>query len=201
MSFQAQELAFDLAQLIKENGCPVTVRNVTTLSGPVPAPNPPSVAGLVVSGAVSVGAASVSLRATRATGRLVTGDVLKFGADPQGHTVTAPVIAASNGFTAVPIAPPLAVAVTDGESVAATYSADTVLTGFVTSYPARQVNGTSIQTGDIKVRLLGSAVTTALAVTDKVFVGANSYSIVDIHTMDCQGVTYGIVLQARGGVV
>ncbi len=195
------ELAYNLAQMIADNGSLVTMRNLTTVSGPSPAPNPPNVSGLVVSGTAAIGASVVTLRATRATGRFVSGDVLKFGTDAQAYAVTAPVTAAANGFAAVPIAPPLVIAVTDGEALVVTYSADTVVMAFVTSYPARLVNGTSIQNGDIKVRLLASSIPFLPAVTDKIFVGANSYSIVDVHSMDSQGVLYGYSLQARGGLV
>lgn len=195
------EQAYNLAQMIADYGSAVIVRNVTTLTGPSPSPNPPNVSGLVVSGTAAIGASLVTLRATRATGRLLAGDVLRFAGDARAYAVTAPVIAVTNGFSLVPITPALVSNLTDGQALTLTFSADVAVQAFVTSYPARLVNGTSIQNGDIKVRLLVSSLPFVPAVTDKIFVGVNSYSIVNVHTMDLQGVGYGYSLQARGGLV
>lgn len=195
------ELAYNLAQMITDYGTPVTVRRVTTLTGPAPAPNPFVLNGLIANGSFLLGATTVSLKATQLNGRLIAGDAIQFTGDATKYVVGSQIISAANGLASITIAPGLAVAVTNGESANVLFSADVSVSAFVTSYPTRLVNGTSIQNGDLKVRMLASALTYEPKATDKILLGANSYSIVNVKSMDIQGAPYGYSLQARGGVV
>lgn len=190
------ENAYDLTKLIKELGRAVTYRDLTVKTGPSPAANPPQLTALVASGAASPGAATINLRATYASGRLIAGDVLTIGAHQ--YTVGSEIIAASNAFAAVPISPTLIGSVSDGTAVATTFSADHIVTALVTSYPSRMVNGTSILQTDRQVRFLASDLAGLTpGLTDKVLIGGDVYSIIDVKSAELQGVVYSWFCQAR----
>jgi hypothetical protein len=189
------EIVYNFGQMIADMGRAVTVRQVTTLAGPAALPNPPSYAGLVVNGAALAGAAVVNFRGTQINGRLLAGDTFTVGANT--YTVNGGVNAASNHFTAVGFAPALAAPLADGDPVALTFAADVTLNALASSFPARAVNGTTIQATDQQVRFRASDIPWQPTITDKIILGGDQYSVVTVRSLEIQGVVYAYALQAR----
>jgi hypothetical protein len=193
-----QETAYQLAQLIAELGRGVVFRNLTVKPGASPAPNPPQLTGLAVNALTALGAGAITLKATFASGRLIVGDKFTIAGDATVYTVTGEVIAASNSFAAVPISPVLAQAAAANAVVTPIFVADFPIRALVTAFPARLINGTSIQVTDRQVRFLASTISgIEPAVTDKILIGSDSYSIVAPKSAELQGVVYSWFCQVR----
>ena len=178
-------------------GQTITLRNVSVLAGANPFPNPPIYAGLVVNGNNPQNSASINLRATNANGRFVKGDTLALGADPTVYTVTADTNSTGNLFNAVPITPNLAQQRLDGDAAVPTFLNDITAQALVTSFPARLVNGTSIQMTDKQIRFLASAISFTPSTTDKVFIGGDQYSIITVKPISVQGKVYAYSCHLR----
>lgn len=191
------EAIYNLSALITEYGRSATIRQLTTLPGPQPYPNPPSGSGFAVDGARSIGDTSVSIRGVRINGRFIAGDQFFFGASPTVYTVSADTSSSGGAFTAVPFTPALTDALDDGTGVYVVYVADTALNVLLTSYPARLINNTTIQQDDLQIRWPVSALPYIPVATDKVFIGADQYSIIRPHTVELGGQTYAISCQIR----
>ncbi len=195
--FLEQEIVYDLAAMIADQGMPIVVRNFTTLPGSPPYPNPPTTLGLTVNGAFGLGVTSINFSGSLVNGRLIAGDSFFLGADPTVYTISAPLNAASNGFTGVAFAPGLVVAATNGESVAFTFSADTTLPALVTSFPSRLINGVTIQASDKLVRFLASGLSFNPTITDKLILFGEVYSIINPRPIQVQGTIFAWACQAR----
>jgi len=131
--------------MVERFGGPLPWRAKT---GTGPAQSPPSITGAATaSTAALAGSGFVTIRAGYAIGRLVPGDkIIIAGA---AYTVTGPVSAVSNVFTAVPITPALAADVTIGAAVTLTFAADTSVTARVAEYSAKELIG-GVQAGDMR---------------------------------------------------
>lgn len=125
-----------------------------SVSGSGATQSPPQGGPFVVNGAAPAGAASLSLRATYAVGRLLAGDVL--AVDGGEYTVTAGVTAASGRFSAVPISPVLAADVADGSAAEIVFVRDYMVKAATAGYEATTVMG-GIQAGDKRLVILQSA--------------------------------------------
>ena len=192
------EMVYDLAAMIGDQGMNVVVRNLTTVTGPQPYPNPPSLSSnFAVSGGASIHATSITFAGSLVNGRLLAGDKFTLGASPTVYTIGTTIQSSANAFTGVVFSPGLSVAATDGESVAFTFSADTTVPALVTSFPSRLVNGTTIQASDKQVRFLASSLSYAPVVTDKVFMFSEAYSIVNPRPIQVQGTIFGWSLHVR----
>jgi hypothetical protein len=126
-----------------------------SVSGTGASQNPPSITGAVtLAASAAAGTGAVSLCATYAVGRLLTGDTLTIGATV--HAVTAPSQASSNSFAAVGIIPALPDAVMAGQGVTLAFARDAAVTAAISGYQARELQG-GVQAGDIRLVLLPGA--------------------------------------------
>jgi len=192
------ESVYDLAQMIGDQGMSVVIRNLTTVTGPQPYPNPPSLsADFAVSGTAALHATSITFAGSLVNGRLLAGDAFKLGTDPTLYTIGTLIQSSRNAFTGVSFSPGLVHAATNGESVAFTFSADTTVPALVTSFPSRLVNGTTIQASDKQVRFLASSLSYEPVVTDKIFMFGEVYSIVNPRPIQIQGVIWAWACHVR----
>jgi len=198
MSVLEGEMVYDLAAMIGDQGMNVVVRNLTTVTGPQPYPNPPSYSeDFAVSGGAAPHATSITFAAKLVNGRLLAGDTFQLGSDPTVYTVATTIQSSANAFTGVAFTPGLAVAATNGESVTFAFSADTTVPALVTSFPSRLVNGTTIQASDKQVRFLASGLPYAPVATDKIFMFGEVYSIVNPRPIQIQGTIFAWACHVR----
>lgn len=192
------EMVYDLAAMIADQGMNVVIRNLTTITGPQPYPNPPSFSSdFSVSGGAALHATSITFDASLVNGRLLAGDAFKLGADPTLYTIGTTIQSSANAFTGVSFTPMLAVAATDDESVGFTFSADTTVLALVTSFPSRLINGTTIQASDKQVRFLASSLSYAPVITNKIFMFGEVYSIVNPRPIQVQGTIFAWACHVR----
>jgi hypothetical protein len=169
------------SRIVKRRGKPMYLRRVTQLDGPNPAPNPPTITGtLAVVGSVSSGAASITLRAKSASGRLIAGDRFVLAGDPTIYTATTQVIAASNTFTTVSFSPPLTQPSADGAAATLFYAADVPITARVDGFAENLVDGTLVRVGDLNVMIPGADLTVAPQAVDKIVLDSTVKSIVTV---------------------
>ncbi|QCN95871.1 hypothetical protein D3093_11710 [Azospirillum argentinense] len=140
--------------------------------------NPPTGSGWTVATAAAAGATAISTRATLTTGRLLAGDKLTVGGET--YTITAPVSAASNVFSNVPITPPLAAPVAVGVPVTFEFACDRPVLAAVAGYDASQLLG-GIVVGSRRVvvtqeRLTAAGIPTPNA-ADSVFIEGRQFRV------------------------
>ncbi len=175
-----QRIRQRVASILHRRGKPVLLRRVTVLDGPAPSPNPPTADRLSVVAAAAAGASAITLHAKGLTGRLEPGDRFVLDGDATVYTITARAIAAAGRFTALPFAPPLAVPVDAGAAVAMGFAADTPVDARIEGFPARLVDGTLIQVGDLQAMIPGAALSAPPGITDKLLIDGVPKSIVAV---------------------
>ncbi|MFD2234820.1 hypothetical protein [Phaeospirillum tilakii] len=150
--------------------------------------SPPTLAGEVeVATAAPAGAATLSLRAEYAVGRLVAGDVIAVGG--RFYTVAAPTSAADGGlFAAVPIDPPLAGAVPAGAPVTLSFAADTVVTARVVEVTAKDLIG-GVEAGDLRAVIAAQGCPIVPALGHEALVDGAPYRVVTVSRK-----TWGVIL-------
>jgi hypothetical protein len=199
MGLLLAENIFNLNFDINDRGRQIVIRDTTNIAGPTPYPNPPQATPSSLQTAALSGDTEVAIAGDQINGRLIAGDEFTLGSDPTIYTVTAPNNAQNNAFTAVSITPSLVAGYAEGVAVNFIWSADTLLMALMTSYPARLVNGTTIQTQDQKVRFMASAVPFRPTTTMKMIVvgTGDTYSLIAVHDVEVQGAVYAWSCQAR----
>lgn len=202
-SFVVQTEIYQLKQLIYSRGEPVQFVERTTIAGANPAPNPPTTEGLVVDGATSAGASSISFRAMVLTGRLITGDQFAIAGDPTSYTIGGQVVSppTASVLAAVPFSPVLGQDAADGAGVTIDPSAVVnVPMALITHYPSMTINGSSILHTDRRCRVLASdldgwePLPGSLAVLTT---SGETYQIFSVKTVRDQGQIYAYFLQLR----
>lgn len=173
---------------------PVTLRRVTTTTGPNPSPNPPNIVGPVFDGSYAIDATQVDIRASSVRGRLVAGD--RFTHRGTVHTIAGTYAAANNRFTGVEFSPALATAIIDGDPVVFTWSADTTVYCSINSYPRRLVDGTLIQASDLDVVMAANGYPEP-QLTDQLLILGKLKSIVTISPVFHRAKVVQWRLQAR----
>lgn len=133
-----------------KNSAPIIYRRITRLNDVTPAENPPSTSSLLVNGATSSGATTISLKAATLTGYLRTGD--KFTLGGVVYTVAADTAAAvANAIAVVTFSPALAANAANNAPASMTFVGQTSLRGTVSAYPIRLIDGTLIQSRDLRI--------------------------------------------------
>lgn len=165
----------------RRRGAAIVLRSVSTLPGPVPGVNPPTVVNPVASGALAAGATAIALRCDTAQGRLAAGDTISFGGGAL-YTVSADTLANAaigpgSGFSAVPVTPALANPVADGTAATLAFAADITAYAMIEAYPLRLVDGQRILQQDLQIRLPCWKMP-ALQPTWRVLFGGKTLSIV-----------------------
>lgn len=193
------ENIFNLNFDINDRGRQIVIRDTTTLAGPTPYPNPPQATAASLQASALSGVTQVAIAGDQINGRLIAGDQFTLGSDPTIYTVGNQVLAAGNAFAVVTFTPALPKNYSAGTEVTFIFAADTILTALMTGYPARLINGTTIQTQDQKVRFMASAVSFRPTTGMKMIVVStgDSYSFVDVHDIEVQGAVYAWSCQAR----
>lgn len=117
--------------------------------------NPPQGSSFTVSANALSGATAISIKASLAVGKLVAGDKISVGG--RTHTVTgAGVQAVMNQFSAVPVSPALAEAVSVGDPVTLSFARDLSLRGAVAGYAASEFMG-GVVAGDRRIVIMQGA--------------------------------------------
>jgi hypothetical protein len=193
---RADYLALRVSQRIQQRGTPAVLRRMTGLPGPQPAMNPPQLVDPVVHGAVSAGAAAVSLRASTARGRLVAGDKIIIGA--QVLTVGGTIVAANNQLVAIPVSPVVgAGGLADGQAVNLTFAADQAVSVYETALDLRLFPGTEVQQMDSQVMLGSYGVTPAPRLGDHLRIGLQWWRILAVSPRQVQGAAAEWALMLR----
>ena len=117
-------------------GAPIIYRTSTGNGATL---NPPTGGAWTVATAAAAGATAISIKATLTTGRLLAGD--KLTVNGETYTITAPVSAASNTFSNLPITPPLADPAAVGAPVTFEFACDRPVLAAVAGYDASQLLG------------------------------------------------------------
>lgn len=169
-----------------------------SISGSGSSQNPPSISGPVTLAADAVsGAATVSLRADYAVGRLLAGDTVSIGGIT--YSVTSPAKASSGGFAAIGIDPVLTVDAAIGDAVEIAFARDVTITAAISGYQASELQG-GVQVGDLRIVLLASAVTNLLEspkVGDMVILGGVGLRVANINPVYAGGKAIGWEVTAR----
>lgn len=170
-----------VSALLSQVGKSAVYRHVTFSQGSTPAPNPPSRCfGLVVDGNASAGATQISFRADSLHGRFIPGDNFRIAGDTTTYTVTNEVAASANRVVNLPFSPSLVVAANDGAAVTPIWSAEKPIKIRLADYPLRLVDGTHIQTADVRVAIPGSALSTAPVPGDKIIVDGVERTVIHV---------------------
>src|SRR5580700_1979537 len=151
------EVAYGLLSLIRSSGGLITYTSVTTLENSAnPAPNPPTMQGLVVADNAAMGAELINFSADILTGRLVAGDSFTVPGDPTVYTVGSQVVSPLTAptLTNVPFTPGLAEAVLAGVVPTFAFASTFTVRASITGFPAVLINGTSVQQHDKRIRML-----------------------------------------------
>ncbi len=200
------ELTYGLKQLIAAQGGTITFRHRTTLSGPNPAPNPPTYIALVVDGLTALGASLINMRTDPTqggvfTGRLIAGDTFTVSGDPAIYTVSAPAISPSGVDTvpAVPFTPPLVQAAPDGAAVSLAFVADAAnIPASITGFSQILIDGSTVQEADRRIRFLASSLPGVTPrVGDLVMVEELASEVIAAAAMEIDGIVYGRYLHVR----
>ena len=191
----------DIAQrranaLIRRVGKQMAIRHPSTTGGPSPVINPPTIeSSLLVNGNQSLSSSTLSLKATRLIGGIVSGDQFTIGSHT--YTATGSVTAASNALVSIPITPNLAANITDGASVTPTWGADTAVYGVIGMYSALAIDGTLIQQKDLRITIPANVMSYVPTIMDKIVIDGFVKSIVNITPSYTQGSPASYIIQAR----
>lgn len=206
------ELAYGLLSLIRSNGGLITYTNVTTIDNAAnPAPNPPTMMGLVVADNALEGAVTINFSADVLTGRLIAGDTFQVPGDPTIYTVGSQVISplTAQTLTGVPFTPGLAEPVSADAVPTFTFAATFTVRASITGFPAILINGTSIQQHDKRIRMLIDGVLpgevpnsfpagVTANIGDLVTLSDGAiYKVIRKDHPEMQGINYGWSLQLR----
>lgn len=197
----AAEMAYGLRMLIADQGSTVTLRNVTTLTGVNPAPNPPTYEQLKVDGAVLAGVSAISMIGNPFTGRVIIGDKFTIAGDLTEYTVSAETISLPTADTLlnVPFTPMLAANAADEALVTFTaFAADSDIQALITDYPSRLKPPAAEQRKDLRVRFLDTDLPTGVtpSIGDHIiFSDGDVASVIEVEHAEMGGVHYGWFLR------
>lgn len=141
--------------------CPVlwgTMVTYRTATGNQAMMNPPGGADWMVAAPAAAGAASISIKGTLVSGRLLPGDMLTVNGET--YTITAAVSAVSGVFNNIPLDRPLVAAVALNTPVTFSYACDRPVLAGVAGYDASQLLG-GIVVGNRRVILMQERLTAA----------------------------------------
>ena len=134
----------------------VVLRQVTTVPGPNPSPNPPTCEAPVLAASYPAGATVVSINAAAAIGRLIQGDTLTIGG--AGYVVAGTVASRAYanpppGFDHVQLEGPLGAAAAAGAPILATWAADFPSYAKIGAFPRYVLNDELVQAQDLDIRV------------------------------------------------
>lgn len=207
MSVLLEATIYNLQSMILIQGGSITFRQVTSLPGANPAPNPPTYIAPVVEGFTALGSGTINFGVDLTqggvfTGRLIAGDTFQVAGDPTTYTVSAQVISPSGNdtLTGVTFTPNLAQDEPSGAAITLAFIADFPgIPALITDYPSILINGTTIQEKDHRVRFLASALTGPDPIAgDIVFLPSGEVaSVINVSHLEIQGVHYAWALHVR----
>ncbi len=161
---------------LRKNGAPILLRHIKRINGPTPIENPCSASALLVNGAFLAGASTISLRAASLEGFLRAGDVITIAST--AYTVAADTAAASsNAIASISIAPALAADAADGDAAPVTFYGETALRATVSSYPIQLINGTTIQSQDLRMIVAAFDLKDPPQTEDQVVFNGTTYAV------------------------
>jgi hypothetical protein len=178
----ARHLAQLFANALKRRGRVITLRTVTMgAGGPIPA----LLSTPVLMSDLLNGATAFNLACTSASGSLMPGDVIAFGAAKV--TVAAPVQAtplsatSSPGFIAVQLSEPYSGAtIPAGTAASLTFAADVPIYAMVNAYPVNLVDGKLIEAFDLRVVIAAWQQATPDPATQKLVIDGQVRSILRV---------------------
>jgi hypothetical protein len=188
----------------RRRGTMITLRRAQTTGGPNPLQIPPIVENPEIAAAQAIGDTVLSIGAATANGALVPGDLITV----DGNTYTVQTQTASTafgvspaGFFSVPISPALSTAVSPGDAVTLSFSADQDFYANINSYALQQVNEV-IQAADLQILLPAWDTITASLITqpqetDKIVFNGQVLSIISCLPQFIQGQVVTYRIQAR----
>lgn len=181
---------------VAKNSAPITYRRITRLNDVTPGENPPSTAALLVNGASSSGATTISLKATPLTGFLRAGDKIRIGA--QTYTVAANTAAAvADAIAVVTITPALVANTADGAAATATFIGSTSLRGTVSAYPIRLIDGSLIQARDLRIIIAAVDLPVDPQTEDDIIFAGETRKVISATPRYVQDVIAGWDIQVR----
>lgn len=140
----------------KRRGGKIALRQFTSLPGPTPYSNPPTLDTPLVDGVVPRGSLSLSIRAQSAVGRLIAGDTLSIAG--ASYTVAQACNArtypsnSTPGFDSVQLTSGIIADVADGAAISIVWIADLPTYAMVSPFPVSlMMNGDMIQMKDLRV--------------------------------------------------